>query len=289
LQQFVSGPKGESFSVSGVSFSYADSRVTDAFNHTSYYGGPLKSDADVRICYDPSDRAILRLEIRGFTGEVKNYARPWTFFFTAEHFGGQNADPGRQRPRFETPWSAYLAFAVAALDFIAIQLLFLPYLRTFFRLKSAALLNCSVPSSLESGTRIKLRNSMIWWDLEARAIWLRPRGLNALAVPFMVARLDVDANGTSVAAGQIRLSSGLPFAAALLFLSNYMTFKSIFPHPDMSALAFFLAFNGLGLSMVGYFAVRLLLSRMGILVGEAVTELNGMSGPWHPSTRHQPA
>jgi len=68
VENFVPMPHGghaeESFSVAGVPFKYSDFIVTDAFNNTSSHGGPIRSDLHVRICYDPSENAILRLEIR---------------------------------------------------------------------------------------------------------------------------------------------------------------------------------------------------------------------------------
>jgi hypothetical protein len=78
----VGGNADESFSVAGVPFHYSDfgPTMTDAFNNTVAYGGPVRSDSYVGICYDPADHAILRLEIRGFTGELKDYAKPSGFF-----------------------------------------------------------------------------------------------------------------------------------------------------------------------------------------------------------------
>ena len=77
------GHASESFSVSGVDFRYSDFNVTDAFNNAASHGGPINANSYVRICYDPQDNAILRLEIRGFEGEVKDYAGwrniiPWS-------------------------------------------------------------------------------------------------------------------------------------------------------------------------------------------------------------------
>jgi hypothetical protein len=74
------GHAQESFSVAGVPFHYSDYGVTDAFNNTASHGGPIDANAYVRICYDPGDNAILRLEIRGFRGEVKNYSS-WASIF----------------------------------------------------------------------------------------------------------------------------------------------------------------------------------------------------------------
>jgi hypothetical protein len=77
IEHFIPMPSGghaqESFSVSGVPFNYSDFMSTDAFNNAASYGGPIKSDSYVRICYDPSENAILRLEIRDFKGKLKDY------------------------------------------------------------------------------------------------------------------------------------------------------------------------------------------------------------------------
>ena len=68
VQDFVpmpwTGHAMERFSVSGVRFAYSDYVITDGFNTTSSHGGPITADSYVRICYDPADHAILRLEIR---------------------------------------------------------------------------------------------------------------------------------------------------------------------------------------------------------------------------------
>lgn len=54
----------ESFSVSGVRFRYSNDEETDAFNGNSSRGVRINEESYVRICYDPADKAILRLEIR---------------------------------------------------------------------------------------------------------------------------------------------------------------------------------------------------------------------------------
>jgi len=55
------GHADESFNVAGVHFRYSDFGATDAFNNTASHGGPITKDSYVRICYDPSGNAILRL------------------------------------------------------------------------------------------------------------------------------------------------------------------------------------------------------------------------------------
>lgn len=77
VEHFIPMPSGghaqESLSVFGVPFNYSDFGPTDAFNNAASHGGPIKSDSYVRICYDPSENAILRLEIRDFKGRLKDY------------------------------------------------------------------------------------------------------------------------------------------------------------------------------------------------------------------------
>jgi hypothetical protein len=53
----------ESFTVSGVRFSYSDFVVTPGFHHTNYRGGPVRDGLHVRIHYRGQD--IARFEIAG--------------------------------------------------------------------------------------------------------------------------------------------------------------------------------------------------------------------------------
>ncbi len=61
------GKPSESFRVQGVYFEYADFMPTGAFNQTAQFGGPIKSDLPVRICYHLGVRLqknlILKLEV----------------------------------------------------------------------------------------------------------------------------------------------------------------------------------------------------------------------------------
>jgi hypothetical protein len=75
-----SGHAVESFSVSGVQFKYSDYAVTDGFNNTLSHGGPINKESYVRICYDPGGNQILRLEIRDFKGEAKDYSKGDSLF-----------------------------------------------------------------------------------------------------------------------------------------------------------------------------------------------------------------
>lgn len=75
VERFVpmpyTGHAVESLFVSGVPFKYSDFMATDAFNNTSSHGGPIDASSYVRICYDRSDNAILRLEVRDFREKTK--------------------------------------------------------------------------------------------------------------------------------------------------------------------------------------------------------------------------
>jgi hypothetical protein len=64
----------ESFTVQGIPFRYSYYGFTDSFNDTSTHGGPIGPNSYVRICYDTSGNAILRLEIRNFKGQLKDYS-----------------------------------------------------------------------------------------------------------------------------------------------------------------------------------------------------------------------
>ena len=280
VEHFTPMPYGghafESFSVSGISFRYSDFNITGGFNNTSSHGGPINGNSYVRICYDPTDGAILRLEIRDFKGELKDYGRSiFSPFPKAEDF--PKGDHGG--PAIKAPWYSNLILPLYVLDLIAIQMLFLPYLRTFFRIKTMSGWDRVIPELLEADTKIKLRNSMIYWDRQDRAIWLRPRGFNLLQMPMMVAKLIVEANDKSIRACEIRFSSGFPFVLALVLWTGYQFFTAI---PTNGAVGpppvVFVALGGFAV-LVGLLRLRTLRSRMERLVEDSVSELNGMVTP----------
>ena len=215
----------ESFFVNGVAFKYSDFIITDGFNNTSSHGGPVNGDSYVRICYDPSNGAILRLEIRDFKGELKDYAKAQSMF-------PRSADVpniGVKNLTINIPWYSNLFLVLYILDFIGIYALYLPYMRTFLRLKTAAVRDCAVPATLEAGRKTKLRNNMIYWNREGRVIWLRPRGFNLVQIPLTVARLNLDSDGSSIDEYEIRFSSGAPFVMALFLSTAYIFFSAAMP------------------------------------------------------------
>src|SRR5262249_29874971 len=151
------------------------------------------------------------------------------------------------------------------LDIIAIQALLLPYLRTFFPLKTTAVHDCSIPGTFEAGRKIKLRNSMVYRDIEDRALWLRPRGLNLVQIPLMVAKLVPDAGGKSIDAVEIRFSSGFPFVTALCLWAVYRFFSATLPTNTNSPLpALFVGFAALVILVASLIKLRTLRSRMEI-------------------------
>jgi len=50
---------------------------TDAFNNAASHARPINSDSYVRSCCDPSENAILRLQIRDFKGSLQDC---WSIF-----------------------------------------------------------------------------------------------------------------------------------------------------------------------------------------------------------------
>jgi hypothetical protein len=275
VEHFVPMPYGghavESFAVKGIPFSYSDFIITGGFNNASSHGGPIDDKSYVRICYDPSRNVILRLEIRDFKGELKDYGwRNFSLFPKAEDF--QKAGG----PAIHIPWYSNLIVPLYLLDLVAIQMLFLPYLRTFLRVKTISDWDRAIPDLLEAGTKIKLRSSMIYWDKEDHAIWLRPRGLVLIQIPMMVAKLIVDSSNKSILGCEIRFSSGFPFVLTFMLWIAYQFFMAVpmngahGPPP-----AVFAAMGGL-VVLIGWINLRMLRSRMEKLVEDAVAELNGM-------------
>jgi hypothetical protein len=273
VENFVPMPIGghaeESFSVSGVTFKYSDFIVTDGFNNTSAYGGPINSDSYVRICYDPQGYIILRLEIRDFKSKLKDYAA--TGLFPKPSAVQQ---PPTDRPTFQAPWYSNLFLVFLVLDFVATRALFLPYLRTFFRLKTAAVIGCPLPAFVDPETRIRLRNSSIYWDQRARAIWLLPRGLNILQFPFVAAVFKVDPNSRSLAGYEIRHSSGFAFSIMIFLLTaGEFIFKAVSANDNAPSPWLFVGFAGLAFLILIPIHLRMCRSRMEKLVQDALSEL----------------
>jgi hypothetical protein len=275
VEHFVPGRAQESFSVAGVPFRYSDFMITDGFNNTSSHGGPIRSDSYVRICYDPPRNVILRLEIRDFKGELKDYAKAPSIFPAPGPSDISNVNGNR--PTIDPPWYSSLFVVLYILELLGIHALFVPYLRTFFRLKTVTLQGCSIPKSLTRGKKIKLRNSMIYWDVGSRAIWLRPRGFNFIKVPLMVGKLNIDANAKSIAGAEICFSSGIPFVWALFFWTAYCFFSAAMPSTTSGfSPALFVGVAALMFLIVTPIKLRTLRSRMEQLIHDAVSEIEQM-------------
>ncbi|MTJ82831.1 MAG: hypothetical protein F8N37_17725 [Telmatospirillum sp.] len=273
VQNFVpmpyTGHAEESFSVSGVRFQYSDYIVTDAFNNTSSHGGPVNDNSYVRICYDPVGNAILRLEIRYYEGKIENYSRDNTFFSLSDlkMVKAENSPP-------PMPWYGNLFIILFLLDMLGILTLFRRYLETFLKIKAIAINDNVIRGGLVDGKMVKLRNSIIYWDKANYTIWLRPRGLNIVHAPMMVAKLNTSKSGTNIISTEIRLSSGcIAIIAAFLwaaynFLSKAMPSNVVFPSPIIFIGVFFLMFL-----FVGGINLKILRGRMEKLIGDALPEL----------------
>jgi hypothetical protein len=278
VEHFVPMPYGghaqETFYVSGMRFSYSDFATTGGFNNTSSHGGPINASSYVRICYDPAGNVILRLEIRDFKGELKDYGKaqnnlPWSDL----------SRENEKNPAGNMPWHVKLIVLVFLIDFVAIPAMFLPYLRTFLRTKATAVSDCPISAALEPGRKTKLRNSMIYWDTRGQVIWLRPRGYNLLQIPSQVAMLKIDENGRSIGESEIRLSPGFPIVMILMMMLFASLFSTLKPINDSSPML------GAGIAALmvlipGTLSFWLLRSRMTILVDDALSELKDMRGPW---------
>jgi hypothetical protein len=259
----------ETFYVSGVRFSYSDFAITDGFNTTSSHGGPINASSYVRICYDPAGNVILRLEIRDFKGELKDYGKPWS----------NRPRENERSPAIKLPWDANLFVWVFLFDFVAIVAMFPPYIRTFFRIESAAVSDCRVPAGLEPDKKTKLRNTMIYWDRTERVIWLRPRGYNLLQVPSLAAMLRIDERGTSILESEIRLSPAVPVAMVLVVWGFYRALSTLKPINGLSPML--LAGIAAPLLLIGsILGLQRFRSRMTPLINDALSELRQMRGPW---------
>jgi hypothetical protein len=265
------GHASESFFVRGVPFRYSDFSITGGFNNTSSHGGPINGASYVRICYDPKGNVILRLEIRDFKGELKDYAKAQSVF-------AKPADvPNVRRSNIDVPWDSNFFLVLYILDVIAICTLYLPYLRTFFRVRTATVRDAAIPGALEPGRKIKLRNSMIYWETEARRVWLRPRGFNLIQIPLMVATLDTDAGGKLITGYQTRFSSGFPLVMAFFLWTAYRLFSATMPvDAKFLSPAQFIGVAAVFFLIAGFLNLRILRSRMDRLVEDALSEFKEM-------------
>jgi hypothetical protein len=267
------GHADESFSVSGVKFSYSDYGVTDAFNNTASHGGPISADSYVRICYDPQDHAILRLAIRGFRGKVPNYSAVGLLFSDEPKQVQSEAAKSTIGLRAQSPkflWLGDIWMAMWAADAIAVLSLFVPYLRTFWKVGAIEFEKFTVPEWLPKDRKFKLRNNLALWNSNEGEIWVRPRGFNFLRLPSMVARFVTSDN--RVIEGELRFSSGLPFVFLLFFVSAFIFFSQAMPGGAPSAAAF-VGFAAFMFLIVMIFTRNRIGARMRLLALDAVSEM----------------
>jgi hypothetical protein len=137
--------------------------------------------------------------------------------------------------------------------------------------------DCIIPKSLEAGRKIKLRNSIVYWDMEARTIWLRPRGFNLVQIPLMVAKLNVDASRKAIAEYETRFSSGFPFVMILFLWTAYRLFYATMPaSANLPSSALFVGIAAVFFVVAGFINLRILRSRMDRLIEDALSELKEM-------------
>jgi hypothetical protein len=216
---------------------------------------------------------ILRLEVRDFKGEAGDYSKGGSLFSKPDDLKKTNDISHEIR----LPWYRDLFVILYFVDLIALLYFFLPYLRTYFRLETQPVNDCAIPIAIESGKKVKVGNSVIYWDKENRAIWLRPRGFNLFQVPLMAAKLNTDRFDKTITSQEIRFSSGFPFIMALFFWTAYQLFSLVMPA------------NIKGLSAAGFVGVVVLMfiissllnyrrqaSRMERLIQDALSELRRM-------------
>jgi hypothetical protein len=231
----------------------------------------------VRICYDPAGNVILRLEIRDFKGEPKNYATG-IFPMIKEIQAPDVKKPPSQLPKnlpTHGPWLSSLIVLISFLDPIAIAALFLPYLRTFRRIKTMTIRNCVVPAEFEPGRKMKLRHSMIFWDRENHAVWLRPRGFNLIQIPVTVAKLNIGSDERSIVGAEIRFSWGLPLLLILFVLVAYQFSSAIEASGAKGLPPGFLPGFGVVAIVIGLVNLRILRLRMEKIVQDALSEIGG--------------
>lgn len=209
----ASGRGWKSFVVDGIRFKYSDSIVTNAFNHTSTNGGPIQEDSFVRICYDPEGNDILRLEIRGISGNTDGPSPgplplPWI--------------SSLQKILRETPIEAmpyFLLILIVSLcvlgNWLGLHTMSLAYLRTSVCLKSQPVSFGRIRLDLDRTGKIALRDTVLRWDNQQQVFWLRPKGAVLLSSPYLVARLVMD--GSAVVRSEIRCSSGFLCGLSVIF------------------------------------------------------------------------
>lgn len=204
----ASGHKHESFTVGGVKFAYSDYEVTNAFNNTKSHGGPITADSYVRICYVPgiSNNYILRLEMQGYKGPMRDYSSGFSFFQSTRDYNKGQISPSSAKLAFGTfPWYGILFMYIIIIDGIGIVSFSISYFKTSIPLSHFEM-SIPIPNHLQKDIKQKLKNTIIRWESDEEVIWMRPRGLNLLYIPFMIAKYHIDKK--RIIKQEVRISSG---------------------------------------------------------------------------------
>lgn len=266
------GHAQESFTVTGVKFAYSDYIVTDGFNQTASHGGPIRADSHVRICYDPTTHEILKLEIKDFNAAALPPAK------VIEPIANDAFMVNPETWIKNLPWYNNLFIAFYLLDFVALLIMFLPYLRTFIRLKTVIVRECPAPIFSSTGEKIRLRNTILALDQNDKAIWLRPRGFNLFQVQWMAAKLNTDSLEKNVSSYEIRISSGFPLITVFTLFCAFQFYSANMPVNGRNPTPVqFIAVVTVLLLIAGFINGRIFLSRMGKIVEDALTELRSRS------------
>jgi hypothetical protein len=163
-------------------------------------------------------------------------------------------------------------------DVIAILALFVPYLRTFRKVRTIALEDTAVPAWIPKGKRFKLRNTLALWDVKHETIWLRPRGFNFLRVAG-VGRLLTERG--HIVAADICKSSGFPIWLGVFFVSAIFFFSGSL---SWAGATVFVGF-ALLMSLIAWAIFRKRIwSRIELLVKDALQELREDVRPRPSST-----
>jgi hypothetical protein len=215
-----SGHKHESFTVNGVNFAFSDYVVTGAFNNTKSHGGPITADSYVRICYAPEEgrNHILRLEIRGYKGPIKDYSSGTPLFPSTRSGDELPLTPDRDgKIHGRLSWYSYLFVYVFILDFIGVVYFNPKFLKISLPLRKAKL-NVLLPAHLQKDTRQTLKNVVLKWDTSEAVIWGRPKGLNLFHILFMVTRWCLNREQNAIIKEEVRMSPGLPLGFIAMFI-----------------------------------------------------------------------
>ena len=225
------------------------------------------------ICYDPKGNEILRLEIRDFKGPIGNYAKAELFPDTGTQQKSRDIYNTSVRP---FPWYGNLFFVLYLLDLVATQNLYLPYIRTFFRIRSAPVDSQHVPLTLAADMKVKLDNSTIYWDRANQTIWLLPRGFNRWRLQLLVARLNMQQE--AITNEEVCFSSGMPVVLTLFCWTAYELFSQTMPSGVAPSAAQIVGLF-VAVSLVGGFVrLRRDSGRMELLVKDALSELRRAQG-----------